>query len=121
MRQREVACYILRYELPRWGGFLCTGGRWKLPTYGYRCSKGHEYERAEGFDAPTEQTCPTCGSDSRRQISLPAVVFKGRGFYSTDNRKGAAGDNGASRSSGSGDGQSSDGGSESKTEAAKAD
>ena len=24
---------------------------------------------------------------SQRQISLPAVIFKGSGFYSTDNRK----------------------------------
>ena len=92
-----------------------------MPIYEYRCSKGHEYERAEGFDAPPEQTCPTCGSRSRRQISLPAVVFKGRGFYSTDNRKEAVGDNGSSTSSGSDREASDDSGSKSKAEAAKAD
>lgn len=91
-----------------------------MPTYEYRCSRGHQYERFETFDAPAEQTCPTCGSRSRRQLSLPAVIFKGPGFYSTDNRKGYASGNGG-RSSFSSDGQSEDRGSESKAEAGKAD
>jgi putative FmdB family regulatory protein len=57
-----------------------------LPVYEYRCSKGHEYERTEGFDAPTRQKCD-CGATANRLISRPAVIFKGSGFYSTDNRK----------------------------------
>ncbi len=83
-----------------------------MPIYEYRCSKGHQYERGEGFDAPSEQTCPKCGGRSRRLISMPAVIFKGSGFYSTDNRKGSsASDNGASgsASSDSGDTAASDG------------
>ena len=84
-----------------------------MPTYEYRCLRGHQYERIEGFDAPAEQTCPTCGSRSRRQISLPAVIFKGPGFYSTDNRKGYASGNGG-RSSFSSDGGSKEGDGESK-------
>jgi putative FmdB family regulatory protein len=102
-------------ELPAQGGFLRDGGRYNLPIYEYKCAKGHEYERAEGFDAPTEQKCPTCRGPARRQISRPAVIFKGSGFYSTDNRKGASGGNG---------GSSSDSSSESagpKAEAATAD
>ncbi len=93
-----------------------------MPIYEYRCSKGHLYERAEGFDAPSKQRCPTCGGRSRRLISMPAVIFKGSGFYSTDNRKGQAGDNGGSGSGASSDdhGQSHDGG-ESKAEATTAD
>lgn len=95
-----------------------------MPTYEYRCSQGHQYEQIEGFDAPAEQTCPTCGSRSRRQLSLPAVIFKGSGFYSTDNRKGFASGNGG-RSSFSSDGESkesdtkakAESSSESKTEA----
>jgi len=59
----------------------------------------------------TEQRCPKCGGSSRRVISLPAVIFKGSGFYSTDNRKGQAGDNGGSGSGASDDhGKSHDGG-----------
>ena len=87
-----------------------------MPIYEYRCSNGHQYERSEGFDAPVEQSCPTCGSRSRRQISLPTVVFKGRGFYSTDNRKGSVSDNGSSSSSGSDHGTSEDSGSKTKAE-----
>lgn len=69
-----------------------------MPLYDYRCDGGHEYELSEGFHAPTEHACPSCGKSSRRQISLPAVIFKGSGFYSTDNRK-SGGSNGRSGSS----------------------
>jgi putative FmdB family regulatory protein len=58
-----------------------------LPVYEYKCTKGHVYEKTEGFDAPSRQKCLRCGAVSRRQISMPAVIFKGSGFYSTDNRK----------------------------------
>ncbi len=58
-----------------------------MPIYEYRCAQGHQYERWEGFDAPVEQECPNCGSAARRLFSPPAVIFKGPGFYSTDNRK----------------------------------
>ena len=93
-----------------------------MPIYEYQCGNGHRCERAEGFDAPSERRCESCGGRSRRVISLPAVIFKGSGFYSTDNRKSSAisGDGGSSPAS-SGDGASSDGGSESKTEPATAD
>jgi predicted nucleic acid-binding Zn ribbon protein len=53
----------------------------------------------EGFHAPTEHDCPQCGRRARRQLSLPAVIFKGSGFYSTDNRQ-----SGRRNGSSSGDG-----------------
>jgi putative FmdB family regulatory protein len=59
-----------------------------LPVYEYRCSAGHFYEKQEGFDAPNQHKCQVCGKVSKRQISVPAVIFKGSGFYSTDNRNG---------------------------------
>lgn len=58
-----------------------------MPVYEYRCSKGHDYEKTEGFSAPTEQKCVVCGAKAKRQISRTAVIFKGSGFYSTDNRR----------------------------------
>jgi putative FmdB family regulatory protein len=58
-----------------------------LPVYEYKCTKGHVYEKTESFSAPARQKCMTCGATSKRQISMPAVIFKGSGFYSTDNRK----------------------------------
>ena len=57
-----------------------------MPVYEYRCTKGHTYEKTESFSAPSAQKCTQCGARSRRQISMPAVIFKGSGFYSTDNR-----------------------------------
>ena len=61
-----------------------------MPVYEYRCSKGHEYEKTEGFSAPSEQKCMHCRAKARRQISRPAVIFKGSGFYSTDNKRSSA-------------------------------
>jgi putative FmdB family regulatory protein len=67
-----------------------------VPVYEYRCENGHYYDKTEGFDAPRQQPCPMCGSTATRQISLPAVIFKGPGFYSTDNRGSSRGGNGKS-------------------------
>ncbi len=94
-----------------------------MPVYEYRCARGHEYERVEGFDAPSQHPCPHCGGSSRRRLSLPAVIFKGSGFYSTDNRRTRSGGNGGSSDGGSGEeaGHSPDGGSDSKAEAATAE
>jgi putative FmdB family regulatory protein len=59
-----------------------------LPVYEYRCLDcSHQYEKREGFDAPALQECPSCGGTSRRMIHAPPIVFKGSGFYVTDNRK----------------------------------
>jgi len=100
-----------------------------VPVYEYRCGSGHHYEKTEGFDAPRKHSCPTCGTPALRQISLPAVIFKGSGFYSTDNRKNSAGNGKSSEpapASASSDGhdgashsQGGDGGS--KAEAAASD
>jgi len=79
-----------------------------LPVYEYACKGGHRYEKTEGFDAPTRQPCPTCGSKASRMISLPAVIFKGSGFYHTDNRKESTGGNGRSSASTDSAGASSD-------------
>ena len=73
-----------------------------MPVYEYRCSSGHHYEKTEGFDAPREQPCSVCQAIARRQISLPAVIFKGPGFYSTDNRRSSRSGNGTSADNDSG-------------------
>jgi putative FmdB family regulatory protein len=67
-----------------------------VPVYEYRCENGHYFDKTEGFDAPRVQSCLTCGATATRQISLPAVIFKGPGFYSTDNRSSSRGGNGKS-------------------------
>lgn len=58
-----------------------------MPLYEYRCEKcGDEYEKREGFDAPARQKCPTCRGAALRVFHAPPIVFKGSGFYVTDNR-----------------------------------
>jgi len=58
-----------------------------MPTYEFRCPKGHDFEkfyRSIG-SAPSEVACPTCGSIAERQLSAGGgLVFKGSGFYITD-------------------------------------
>jgi putative FmdB family regulatory protein len=61
-----------------------------VPTYEYRCAAGHQYEKREGFDAPAKQRCEKCGKSANRVIFAPPIVFKGSGFYKTDNRGSAS-------------------------------
>jgi putative FmdB family regulatory protein len=58
-----------------------------MPTYQYRCTAcGSELEVVQKFtdDALTE--CPECSGDLRKVFNAVGVVFKGSGFYATDNR-----------------------------------
>ena len=63
-----------------------------MPTYEYRCSAGHQYEKREGFDAPAKQKCEKCGKAASRMIFAPPIVFKGNGFYKTDSRSSSEGE-----------------------------
>jgi putative FmdB family regulatory protein len=59
-----------------------------MPIYAYRCeSCGVHFERYQSFtDAPLKR-CPECNKNTLRKVIGPVgVVFKGSGFYSTDNR-----------------------------------
>ena len=59
-----------------------------MPVYAYRCeSCGVRFERQQSFsDAPLKR-CPECNKNSLRKVIGPVgVVFKGSGFYATDNR-----------------------------------
>lgn len=56
-----------------------------MPTYEYRCPKGHEFERIQKMTDPPRAKCPICGRNAIRQISGgSALIFKGSGFYITD-------------------------------------
>ena len=62
-----------------------------MPTYEYQCTAcENRYETREGFDAPSRQPCPKCGSQAKRILFAPPIVFKGSGFYVTDSRKGSS-------------------------------
>ena len=56
-----------------------------MPTYQYRCPKGHEFERFERMSDRPRTKCPQCGRTAVRVISGGAgLIFKGSGFYITD-------------------------------------
>jgi putative FmdB family regulatory protein len=78
-----------------------------VPVYEYRCEKcGNQYEKREGFDAPARQKCPKCRGKALRVLHAASVVFKGSGFYITDNRKTPAEPSGESAPAKSDDGPS---------------
>jgi len=58
-----------------------------MPTYEFRCPKGHDFEEffLKMSDAKSELPCPTCGAIGVRQMSAGGgLLFKGSGFYITD-------------------------------------
>lgn len=58
-----------------------------MPTYQYCCTEcGHELEAVQKFSDDSLTVCPNCEGLLRKRFSAVGVVFKGSGFYSTDNR-----------------------------------
>jgi putative FmdB family regulatory protein len=56
-----------------------------MPTYEYRCPKGHEFEVVQRITNRARAKCPRCGMVAERQMSGGAgLIFKGSGFYITD-------------------------------------
>jgi putative FmdB family regulatory protein len=94
-----------------------------VPTYDYRCEKGHVFELFHSMKDEEPKHCPKCGTLAKRVPGGGSgFLFKGSGFYITDYRsksykEGAKGDKGGSGgggeggsgSSGSGGGSSSGG------------
>ena len=72
-----------------------------MPTYEYVCTKcGHRFEALQSMTEKPLSRCPVCKSAVRRVINGGiGVIFKGSGFYSTDNKKSSAltGGNGSSK------------------------
>ena len=59
-----------------------------MPVYTYRCENcGIQFDEKEGFNHPTKTVCPECEEESLHRVYQPVgIVFKGSGFYATDNR-----------------------------------
>ena len=68
-----------------------------MPLYEYQCeSCGHRFEVIQKFsDAPP--VCPKCGGAVEKQVSSPAIQFKGSGFYLTDYGRGGKSDTAPSK------------------------
>lgn len=56
-----------------------------MPLYEYKCVKcGERVEIIQRVADPPYAHCPKCSGDMQKQISSPAIQFKGSGFYKTD-------------------------------------
>lgn len=69
-----------------------------MPYYSFRCLEcGLEFERRLSFhDSLDDVECPRGHTQVERIFRPPAIIFKGSGFYVTDNRA----SNSASKSNG---------------------
>lgn len=58
-----------------------------MPTYQYRCTScGTEVEAVQKFTDDPLTDCAECDGNLRKVFNAVGVVFKGSGFYATDNR-----------------------------------
>lgn len=59
-----------------------------MPLFEYQCENcGVRFERLQRKSEPSPKKCPECGGFVRRLIQPPRIIFKGSGFYVTDNRR----------------------------------
>lgn len=64
-----------------------------MPTYEYECKAcGHRFEKSQSITAEPVRICPECHKKKVNRLisSGSGIIFKGKGFYATDYRKGAA-------------------------------
>ncbi|MGI6367803.1 MAG: FmdB family zinc ribbon protein [Anaerolineae bacterium] len=62
-----------------------------MPTYQYKCETcGVRFERFQHFSEDPIAKCPECAGPVHRVIQPVGVIFKGSGFYVTDNKKNTA-------------------------------
>ncbi|HZI29607.1 MAG TPA: zinc ribbon domain-containing protein [Gemmatimonadaceae bacterium] len=93
-----------------------------MPTYEYRCPRGHEFEHffRTISSAESSMKCPECGEVSERKMSGGSgLLFKGSGFYITDYGKDGKKDQRKAAESAKGEGGSSGGESGSKSSSDK--
>jgi putative FmdB family regulatory protein len=57
-----------------------------MPLYEYQCDAcGKRFEKIQKFSDPAPDACAHCGKGPvHRQLSSPAIQFKGSGWYITD-------------------------------------
>jgi putative FmdB family regulatory protein len=79
-----------------------------MPIYTYRCENcGVQFERQQKFDELPLSWCPECNKKALRKVYLPVgIVFKGKGFYSTDHRSPSGQQSSRSSKSSEGEGKS---------------
>jgi putative FmdB family regulatory protein len=56
-----------------------------MPTYEYTCRDcGHTFDIVQKMTDEPLTVCPECGGPLRKVFAVPAIAFKGSGFYATD-------------------------------------
>ena len=59
-----------------------------MPLYEYKCTVcGVRFERRQHMVDDPVELCPECEGEVRRLIQPVGIVFKGEGFYVTENKK----------------------------------
>ena len=59
-----------------------------MPIYEYECVIcDFHFERKQRFDEEPAAICPRCEGKAHRVIHSVPIIYKGSGFYTTDNRK----------------------------------
>jgi putative FmdB family regulatory protein len=57
-----------------------------MPIYEYQCAQcGVRFDKLQRLGAPAPETCPNGHRQVVRHLSQPTIIFKGSGFYVTDN------------------------------------
>lgn len=87
-----------------------------MPRYDYKCeANGHVFEVTQSFSDDPVAFCPKDGSKAERQFSVPHVIYKGSGFYTTDYKNNGS-SSGSSSSSSRSESKSDSGSTEKKSE-----
>lgn len=61
-----------------------------MPIYEYRCkSCCTKFEERRTFEDTAPAMCPVCRKEARRIFSPVPIIYKGSGFYCTDNKSGS--------------------------------
>jgi putative FmdB family regulatory protein len=62
-----------------------------MPIYLYQCDAcGLRFERLQRMSEEPLTECPECEGNVHRVIQPVGIIFKGSGFYVTDNRQGSS-------------------------------
>ena len=89
-----------------------------MARYDYRCpSCGTQFEVEHPMSERPTITCPSCGEVAQRVFEASGIVFKGSGFYNTDQRGKKGATKATSTTSSSTDASSTKESKESKTSA----
>ena len=73
----------------------------EMPLYEYQCNKcGKRFERIQAVSAAPVTECPYCTGEVHRLLGVPALQFKGSGWYVTDYGKGKGRDDSSGTESG---------------------